>query len=159
MSVCQSPSCMASFEPRTVWQKYCSPRCQNREGQKRKWKKYKEARPPKISMWDKFWANVSRQPEGCWLWTGYRAKAEKGKLGYGRCSPRSFPEYMAHRCAWHLVNGPIPKGLQVLHKCDVPNCVRPDHLFLGTHTDNMRDCNSKGRRTRGKRGRFTKNSS
>lgn len=42
-------------------------------------------------------------------------------------------------------NGPIPNGMHVLHRCDVPNCVRPDHLFLGSNEDNMKDMWSKGR--------------
>lgn len=152
MRTCQSPKCMAEFEPVTIWQKYCSPKCQNREGQRRKNTKARIARAEsKPSTWDRFWGMVEKSDE-CWLWTGYREK----KFGYGRCSHRSFPEYMAHRCAWYLVNGPIPKGLHVLHRCDVPNCVRPDHLFLGTHTDNMRDCNEKDRRVRGYHGRFVK---
>jgi len=44
-----------------------------------------------------------------------------------------------HRVAWELFNGPIPKDLQILHKCDVRNCVNPQHLYLGTHSDNMQD--------------------
>lgn len=53
--------------------------------------------------------------------------------------------------AWMLTNGPIPDGLQVLHRCDNPPCVRPDHLFLGTIMDNMHDKAQKGRTARGEK--------
>lgn len=52
---------------------------------------------------------------------------------------------LAHRAAWVAANGPIPSGLHVLHRCDNPPCVNIEHLFLGTHQDNMDDKKSKGR--------------
>lgn len=76
---------------------------------------------------------------GCWIWTG-----PDGAWGYGSVGI-DYKQWRAHRASWHAFNGPIPDGLHVLHKCDVRLCVNPAHLFLGTHTDNMRDCLAKGR--------------
>jgi len=75
----------------------------------------------------------------CWLWMGYRNKA-----GYGRM--RAFGNLeLCSRVSWHMHNGQIPGGLCVLHKCDSPPCVNPDHLFLGSYADNAKDRCAKGR--------------
>ncbi len=86
---------------------------------------------------NKFWAKVQKS-DGCWVWQGCIVR-RYGVLGH------DGKQVKAHRVAWGLTNGPIPNGLSVLHKCDNPPCVRPDHLFLGTQLDNMRDCSAKGR--------------
>lgn len=76
---------------------------------------------------------------GCWWWA-----ASFNRAGYGR-----FESDLAHRTAWRLLRGPIPPGLFVCHRCDQPGCVNPDHLFLGTHNDNMADKVAKGRAASG----------
>jgi hypothetical protein len=62
----------------------------------------------------------------------------------------------AHRVSWELAHGAIPDELHVLHRCDVRACVRPDHLYLGTHTDNVADRDNKGRQPRGERNGLAK---
>jgi hypothetical protein len=84
---------------------------------------------------ERFWARVE-QGEACWRWTGYATPS-----GYGM-----HQDLIASRVSYVLAVGPISAGLFVCHRCDNPICVRPDHLFLGTHSDNMRDAMAKGRR-------------
>lgn len=88
---------------------------------------------------ERFWEKVNKT-EGCWLWT-----AAKKQKNYGMIGVLPSRNRLAHRVSWELHNGPIPQGMKVLHKCDNPPCVRPEHLFLGTHQDNMRDMVSKHR--------------
>lgn len=76
---------------------------------------------------------------GCWEWTGC-----KDKCGYGRIN-RDGKLVRLHREAWKDVHGPIPQGKEICHRCDNPSCINPDHLFAGTHTENMRDMVKKGR--------------
>lgn len=80
----------------------------------------------------------------CWIWCGPMYKD-----GYGQVA--LLGEHRAHRVAYSLAFGTIPEGKQVLHRCDNRGCVNPDHLFLGTHSDNMRDMTSKGRQATGDR--------
>jgi len=92
-----------------------------------------------------FLSHVMPEPNsGCWLWLGARAFRDSARINYGHAQQTS-----AHRMAFHLFVGPIPAGLQVLHRCDFGLCVNPAHLFLGTQGDNMADCATKGR-TRGR---------
>lgn len=94
-------------------------------------------------LWDRFHDKFIPEPNsGCWLWIGsISGRDERGYIYYDK----HLKVICAHRCSWMIFKGPIPTDLDVLHTCDVPSCVNPDHLFLGTHTDNMRDCVAKGR--------------
>lgn len=94
----------------------------------------------------RFWSKVEKT-DGCWIW-----RACIGRQGYGRfgLGSRASGTASAHHVAWEITNGPRG-GLWVLHKCDNKACVRPEHLFLGTHADNMRDMVAKGRSLSGER--------
>lgn len=86
----------------------------------------------------RFWNKVKKKAE-CWEWCG-----AKDRNGYGHIRIDGHL-LSAHRLSWVLAYGDIPKGLQVLHKCDNRPCVRPAHLFLGTQRDNIVDMKKKGR--------------
>lgn len=75
----------------------------------------------------------------CWLWRGAQKRNGYGRISWGG------KHWHVHRVSWIVHNGPIPRGLCVLHKCDVRHCINPDHLFLGTYRDNALDMYAKGR--------------
>lgn len=91
---------------------------------------------------ERFWAKV-KKTDSCWLWT-----ACKSNTGYGQIQ-LLHKSLGSHRVSWELHNGKIPKGMFILHKCDVRACVNPSHLFLGTHKDNNDDKIKKGRQAKG----------
>lgn len=96
----------------------------------------------------RFWSKV-RVGDGCWEWTadtGGNRRADGKKYGYFCVGGKMR---RAHRVAWEMERGPIPPGLHVLHSCDNPACVRPGHLWVGTHRQNMDDRSAKGRIPRG----------
>lgn len=94
----------------------------------------------------RFWSKVLKgTDQECWLWNASRIKD-----GYGKFSVSGVYQ-QSHRISWQLTNGPIPDGLCVLHRCDNPPCVNPNHLFLGTNLDNVRDMFAKGRNPSRKR--------
>lgn len=91
-------------------------------------------------MKERFMDKVSPEPmSGCWLWTRFTHS-----FGYG-CFWMNGKTITSHRASWIIFRGEIPQGMSVLHRCDIPECVNPDHLFLGTQGDNVRDCVDKGR--------------
>ena len=95
----------------------------------------------------RFWKYVDKSDE-CWLWTGALSIPPRpGHLGYGwiRIGGRKGRTVKAHRVSWELAYGPIPEGKIICHHCDNPPCVRPDHLFIGTRVDNVRDMLEKDR--------------
>lgn len=94
----------------------------------------------RLPIWERIRRSYKVCPvTGCFNWIRDRSMA-----GYGRISYLSKRIY-AHRLVWTLHNGPIPRHLHVCHHCDNPRCVNPDHLFLGTNHDNIKDKQIKGR--------------
>lgn len=101
----------------------------------------------KLSEQERFWNKVEFIPfHSCWEWN-----AGKDKDGYGQFSSyisyKKRKPYRSNRFVWELLFGPIPAGMLICHICDNPSCVRPDHLFLGTPSDNLKDAYRKGRLT------------
>lgn len=106
---------------------------------------------------DRFFAKVDRPDDTeCWFWRGARQASGHGHFYWGGPASGGRRTIQAHRASWQLHRGSIPDGLCVLHKCDVPWCVNPDHLFLGTKADNTHDMLAKGREARGDRLPHTK---
>ena len=94
--------------------------------------------PGHTNEWEKaYLLRFVDKNSGCWVWTRGKSRA-----GYGRCKGS-----YTHVRMWELVNGPVPAGMEVCHTCDNPSCINPEHLFLGTHQQNMQDMFTKGRDT------------
>lgn len=98
-----------------------------------------------VSVAERFWEKVDKRgPDDCWEWRN------PSHTGYATFCTDATTTVAVHRFSWELENGPIPEGdgyhgTCVCHRCDNPSCVNPAHLFLGSHQDNMRDMNEKGR--------------
>lgn len=78
---------------------------------------------------------------GCWIWM-----LSSARFGHGQLTFR-YEHLAAHRASWMAFRGPIPEGMHVLHTCDIPQCVNPDHLYLGKDLENARDRMERGRAT------------
>ncbi len=93
---------------------------------------------------ERFWAKVRKGgPDECWEWVG--ATKQGGYGLFGKSNVTNTSSRLAHRVSFEISNGKIPKHICVLHRCDNPPCVNPNHLFLGSHRDNTQDMIEKGR--------------
>jgi hypothetical protein len=101
-------------------------------------------RRPLIERFQEKWIFIA--PTGCWEWTASRDKHGYGFIGV--LIDGKFKAAKTNRVSWELHKGSIPEGLCVLHKCDNPKCVNPEHLFLGTQLDNIKDRGDKNRSAR-----------
>jgi hypothetical protein len=109
-----------------------------------RWRKYddpielKQVQRHGLTLMERWEGNVAKS-DGCWLWVGQR-----DPNGYGRMMVAAKPE-LAHRLSWKLLRGDITSKQHVLHRCDNPPCVRPEHLFLGDQVSNNADKMAKKR--------------
>lgn len=129
--------------------RYCSSACYGRHF-------HFTTRPVETRFWEKVDRNgplpASRPELGpCWLWTGAANPHGYGQLTVGSTRDGNRRREIAPRLAYRLHHGTLPADMDVLHHCDTPRCVNPDHLFLGTAGDNMRDASTKGRTTQGEK--------
>lgn len=99
----------------------------------------------------KIFENIRKEENGCWTWLSY-----KNDRGYGTTNFRNHKGIRVNRLVWTLCNGEIPFGIYVCHKCDNPSCCNPEHLFLGTHEENMKDMALKGRACQGENSHLNK---
>jgi hypothetical protein len=113
----------------------------------RKWKFYGDVNfvrsYTKTPIEERFFAKVEKGT-GCWLWTAGKTQAGYGVIQEGG---RGRKLLLAHRVSYTMHKGPIPEGMNVLHSCDNPSCVNPDHLRSGTYGDNQQDAYDRSRRT------------
>jgi hypothetical protein len=99
--------------------------------------------PSRSDIAMRFWNQVDKSG-GCWTWKGRKSRKGHGRFAFP--SEIKWRFVSAHRYSYFLYYGDFDPYLLVCHRCDNPPCVRPDHLFLGTHSDNMQDALKKGRR-------------
>ena len=104
------------------------------------------------SVINRFWKYVFPMSDDlCWIWTGYSHLYGYGLLRIGSLTHQTRRMETAHRISYAIHHGDIPVGMFVCHRCDHPECVNPNHLFLGNNDDNMRDCYTKNRTAHGEK--------
>jgi hypothetical protein len=106
-----------------------------------------QAFPPRSApLADRIRARAVEAANGCLEWQGTVSKLGYGMISFQKRPGKTFrTTTTVHRKYYELTVGPIPDGMQVNHRCDNRRCINPDHLFLGTQTDNIRDMMAKGR--------------
>lgn len=109
--------------------------------------------PANRALYDRLRMRCVTDEMGCWIWTGTVQSSLPRPSGHHGAATANGKVTGAHRAMWIAVHGFVPDELSVCHQCDKPLCLRPDHLWLGTHQDNMDDAIAKGRHpfTRGRR--------
>lgn len=139
MPLTKCPICSTEFQVKAYKLKQLNPPCCNR---------FCAAKRTAILKFrpieQRFWEKVNKT-ETCWIWTGSLTKNGYGEIGLGG---REKGNIYAHRLSWQIHYGSIPEGKEVCHNCpngDNPACIRPTHLFLGSHLQNMQDAVKKGR--------------
>ena len=101
---------------------------------------------------ERFWENVAKTtPNECWLWMGATNRLGYGSMHVGSKKNKAMHNEPAHRISYELHYHSLPRGMEVCHTCDNPRCVNPNHLFVGTHQDNVDDMVKKKRHTWGER--------
>lgn len=99
-------------------------------------------------FFNELYSKILKQDNGCWVWIG--SKNHTGFYGYGAIHWKN-KTYLVHRFIYEMCKGKIPNGMDLCHKCDNPPCCNPEHMFVGTRSDNMRDSYEKGRSPRGEK--------
>ncbi|NQW92538.1 MAG: HNH endonuclease [Polaromonas sp.] len=104
---------------------------------------FQDARRSEAPLDERFFRQIEKT-ETCWLWLGRLVGKGYGMIGLGGAGAK---QVLSHRLSYQLHKGPIPDGMVIMHKCDNPRCVNPDHLEAGTQSQNIKDAIARGRKT------------